>query len=148
MLLNYWSFWNFNHFLSSYVYNFTPYTSMLDLSVCTTSILGGFMTYVYPKKLIYKNYVIKKWKLWTLDILFHQLPLLYMLYLQKPKTRNVSAVGLIIPASMYLLFLNVLKVDKDKLYGIRFINLIKSSGLIMIGFFGFPFSYKVYKKIN
>ena len=50
-MFQFWSFWNFNHFLSAYVFDIIPYTSMLDLSVTITSLIGGFMTYIYPKKL-------------------------------------------------------------------------------------------------
>lgn len=143
MIFNYWSFWNFNHFLSSYIFEITPYTNMLDLSMLTTSVIGGFMTYVYPRKIKYKNIIIKKWKLWVLDFTFHHFPLLYMCYLQKGKTRSVNALALSLPATFYILYLNYMKVNKDKIYGIKFHKLLYSSGLITLSYYVFPGYYNI-----
>ena len=66
----------------------------------------------------------------------------------KAKTKSVNALALALPASFYWLYLNTIKIDKDKIYGIKFNNLLYSSGIITIGFFTLPLSYKLYRKVN
>lgn len=130
-LFKYWSFWNLNWYLSSEL-GLVPLNGPLKISIINTSLLGGFMTYVYPKKIVVeeKNYkiIIKDKKLKVIDFICHQIPLirLYFHY----QVSNKCGLYCIAPISLWLLYLNMIKVEKDKIYKIKLKYLLYFSGII------------------
>lgn len=90
-MIQYWSWWNFTWFISSET-GLANRTNALKTSIIITSVIGGYMTYVYPRKIVFRirgkkyspNYTI----LVIGDIIVHQIPLLTILYYNKPLIKN------------------------------------------------------------
>lgn len=134
-LFRYWSFWNFGWYLLS-EFNIVELNTPLMLSILNTSIIGGFMTYVYPKRIVYeyknKLYRIKDTKLKILDFLFHQIPFIRMIY--RKKNMTISGLYALFPVSLWLYYLQYKNINKDKIYLINFEKLLYSSFLITFSF--------------
>ena len=85
-MIQYWTSWNFMWYLGAQN-GFFPVNNALKLSILTTSVLGGFMVYIYPRKMIIRgkdsNYKIPYPMLLIADLVFHQLPLLHILHTKK-----------------------------------------------------------------
>ena len=72
-------------------------TNALKTSIIITSVIGGYMTYVYPIKIVFRirdkkyspNYTI----LVIGDIIVHQIPLLTILYYNKPLIELTSSIS-------------------------------------------------------
>ena len=80
--MQYWSSYNFLGYLLMKT-KVLPICSPLKTSIIITSIIGGYMTYIYPRKFIikYKNIVYDlEYKYIVLfDFIIHQIPLLDMI---------------------------------------------------------------------
>lgn len=128
-LFKYWSFWNFNWYLSSEL-GIVPLNGPLKMSIINTSILGGLMTYVYPKRIVVeeKNIVIKDTKLKLLDLICHQIPLIRLYF--HSQVSNICGLYCLAPISLWLLYLDMIKVEKDKIYKIKLKYLIYASCII------------------
>ena len=50
-MIEYWSWWNLSWWLSS-EFGLLQKSNSLKTSVIATSIIGGYMTYIYPRKII------------------------------------------------------------------------------------------------
>ena len=83
-MLQFWSTWNFVWFVGSEL-NLIQKTNALKTSIIITSVLGGFMVYVYPRKLLIKTgksfYNVPRNVMILSDILFHQLPFVSTFFL-------------------------------------------------------------------
>jgi hypothetical protein len=128
-LFHYWSFWNFNWYLCSEL-GIVPLNGPLKMSIINTSILGGLMTYVYPKRIIIKekNIIIKDRKLKIVDFICHQIPLIRLYFLNK--ISNICGLYSIIPVSTWILYLHLLKINKNSIYKIKFHHLMYASSII------------------
>ena len=130
-LFKYWSFWNFNWYLYSEL-GIVPLNGPLKMSIINTSILGGLMTYIYPKKIVIEenNYkiIIKDKKLKVIDFIFHQIPLIRLYF--HSQVSNICGLYCIAPISLWLFYLNMIKVEKDKIYKIKLKYLFYLSGII------------------
>jgi len=122
-LFNYWSFWNYNWYLCSEL-GLVPLNGPLKMSIINTSIIGGLMTYVYPKKIVVrdKNIVIKDKNLKIVDFLFHQIPLIRLYF--SSQISNLCGLYYSIPVSLWIAYLQLLHIDKNKIYKIKFNHLI------------------------
>lgn len=129
-LFRYWSFWNFNWYLCSEL-GLLPLNGPLKISIINTSILGALMTYIYPKKIILnikeKNIIIKNNKLKFLDFIFHQIPLIRLNCSSQILRSNICGLYCSIPLSLWIFYLNLLKIEKNKIYKIKFNYLLFAS---------------------
>jgi len=131
-MFQYWTSWNFIWYLGA-KNDFFPINNALKISIFTTSILGGFMTYVYPRKMIIRGadykYKVPYHTLLIGDLFFHQLPLFHIYYSEN--TENTCATKVLIPI-YYWTFYNICrKTDINKLYGIPISYLYATSAVII-----------------
>lgn len=120
-MLQYWTIWNFIWFLL-YKLNILPLTYALKTSILMTSIIGAFVTYVYPRRLIIKisNNIqfIPSYSLLVLsDIFLHQLP--FILTVNKNITLNSCGIYIFIPLFFWRLYIHIFKFNINKIYGIK-----------------------------
>ena len=97
-MFQYWTSWNFMWYLGA-KNGYFPVNNALKISIFTTSFLGGFMTYIYPRKMIIRgedsNYKVPYPMLLVGDLFFHQLPLLHICY--TANTEDTCASNVLIP---------------------------------------------------
>ena len=136
-MFQYWSFWNFNWYLCTET-GLLNFNGPLRTSIINTSIIGGFMTYIYPRKLTitYKNkkYRVPYYLMIFGDLILHQLPLLRMT-MNLPKQKICGLYSTIpVLGWFYLNYRN--KTNLDKIYGIKMSYLTLSSFVItlLLGF--------------
>ena len=67
-----------------------PISAPLKTSIIITSLVGGYMTYIYPKRIIFrigeKKYELSQYSLILLDFIIHQIPLIDIFFLNNPNT--------------------------------------------------------------
>ncbi len=128
-MIQLWSAWNFSWFLLG-TNNIVPFNHPLKASIFVTSLIGGYMIYVYPRKIIIKigNYKIKPSYPFLIfgDLLIHQFPMAYVLYIEhKKKITNSSSedntcgAWVLLPFTGWALTTKLMKVNVDKIYGIK-----------------------------
>ena len=142
-MLQYWTTWNFTWFLGSKTGIFND-SNALKTSVLVTSLLGGFMTYIYPRKLKLKilnyNYYVPKYLLISGDFIFHQIPLLSMFYFNHKIVKNNCGKNILVPLFGWLFFNYLENNNFNKIYGIKMYKLIIST-LSILGGYGYCFHF-------
>jgi len=112
-------------------------TNALKTSIIITSVLGGYMTYVYPRKIVLRIGDKKYSPCYTIlvisDIIVHQIPLLTILYSNKT-IENGCGKNVLIPFSCWALINYYNDINVDKIYGIKMANLVTISGIILGGY--------------
>ena len=137
-MLQYWSTWNFLWFLGAKM-NIFKVNYALKSSLILTSILGGSLVYIYPRKMVLFPQQIYRYKLTTMqmiitDLFFHQMPLLTTIFCEN----NDDTCGryAFIPFSLWMQYNMIVKNNMDKLYGVPIKYLLTSSfSLYFIGSF-------------
>ena len=135
-MFQYWSFWNFNWYLFAEAGIF-DFNGPLRTSIINTSLIGGFMTFIHPRKLTIK-YKGKKYKIPYKfmvigDLILHQLPLVRMI-INSPK-QKICGLYTTIPVLGWFYYNYHNKIDQDKIYGIKMSYLTLSS-IIITSLFG------------
>jgi hypothetical protein len=120
-MIQYWTFWNFNWYLGSEL-GICSLNGALRTSIINTSIIGGFMTYIYPRKIVVKNkenqrYDLPYYKVVLLDLIFHQLPLVRLLHLNY--IPGICGFYALAPVSLWFLNNSLNDINVDKIYGIK-----------------------------
>ena len=123
----YWTTYNFSGYLL-YKANIIQMNSILKCSFICTSIIGGYMVYIYPRKLIIrydnKTYNLPYPLLMIGDFITHQLPMIHSLYV--PNEINVCG-GYLIPLMMtWYTMNNIFIKNTKKIYGISLEKMILS----------------------
>ena len=135
-MFQYWSFWNFNWYLGAEV-GFLKFTGPLKTSIINTSIIGGFMTFIYPRKLTIKykgkKYKIPYYYMIIGDLFLHQLPLIRMM-IKNPKDK-ICGLYSTIPVFGWFLYNYHNKIDQDKIYGIK-MSYLSLSSLVLTSLYG------------
>ena len=142
-MIQYWSWWNFSWFIGSEL-GILQKSNALKVSIITTSLLGGYMTYVYPRKIIiriknkkyspnYKILVLSDW-------IVHQAPLISILILNRAKIENGCGKNVLIPCLCWGIMNYYNEVNFDKLYGIKMYKLVSVSSILLCGY-GFCYHY-------
>ena len=137
-MLQFWSTWNFIWFVGSEL-NLIQKTNALKTSIIITSVLGGFMVYVYPRKLLIKTgksfYNVPRNVMILSDILFHQLPFVSTFFLNdSSQITNGCAREIVYPFLGWGFYNYTINTSMNKLYRIRIKYLITSSMLIVGGY--------------
>ena len=142
-MLQYWTTWNFMWFLGSKTGIFND-SNALKTSILITSLLGGFMTFIYPRKLKlkFKDYIynVPKHILIGGDFIFHQVPLLTIFFINPKLIKNDCGKNIIIPFSGWLFYNYLENNNFNKIYGIKMYKLIIGSLSLMSGY-GYYFHF-------
>jgi hypothetical protein len=132
-MLQYWTFWNYVWW-SSYKNNMCELSPALRCSILTTSMIGGYMVYIYPRKFIIrindKKFLIPYIALICGDFYFHQYPLFDMISNYDCYTNNNCGGNVIVPFISWYSLLTISGVRKHKIYGINLHYLIGACGAI------------------
>jgi|SaaInlStandDraft_5_1057022.scaffolds.fasta_scaffold01214_3 hypothetical protein len=142
-MIQLWSAWNFSWFLLG-KNNLVPFNHPLKASIFVTSLLGGYMIYIYPRKITIKigNYKIKpSYSCLVMgDILFHQIPMAYVLYIENKKELNTlcskdntCGAWVLLPFSGWYLTSKILRINFDKIYGIKMNYLVGAACTLFTG---------------
>jgi hypothetical protein len=111
-----------------------PVNNALKLSILTTGVLGGFMTYIYPRKMIIRgedsNYKVPYPMLLAGDLFFHQLPLFHIYY--TANTEDTCATKILIPISYWTIYNIIKETDMNRLYGIP-ISYLYATSVVVLG---------------
>ena len=134
--LRYYSTWNFGWWLATET-GFLKLNGPLRTSIIATSILGGYMTYIYPRKIVYyekgEKKVVPRNQAIVLDLIGHQIPMcsiLCKLY-SRPGEQRICGIYTILPASLYALINYLRGRTLADIYGISSHKLYFSSFFIM-----------------
>ena len=142
-MLQFWTTWNFMWFLGfkNGIFN---NSNSLKTSILITSILGGFMTFIYPRKLklrIKNNvYQVPKNILIIGDLIFHQFPLLSMFFINPKLIKNECGKNILIPISSWLFYNYLINNNFNKIYGIKMYKLVFGSLSLLSGY-GYCFHF-------
>ena len=123
----YWTTYNFTGYLL-YKFKYIPLNSALKTSFIFTSIIGGYMVYVYPRKMIArfgeKKINVPYPLLLIGDFITHQLPLIDTFY----KNNQIALCGGDVLPSMFIWYSmnNIYIQNTKKIYGISLEKLMIS----------------------
>lgn len=131
-MLEYWSIWNFNWWLAS-EFGLCCMNGPLKTSILYTSIIGGYITYIYPRKMIINKCRIPYEYCILLDIFGHQLPLMRMLTNKNNEVNKLCGLYVVIPVSIYSLINYYRNINVHKIYGINMYKIYATSILITTG---------------
>ena len=134
-MLQYWTTWNFAWFLGSKT-GILNNSNALKTSILITSLLGGFMTFKFKDY----NYNVPKHILIGGDLLFHQIPLLSIFYLDHKIIKNSCGKNILIPLFGWLFFNYLEDNNFNKIYGIKMYKLAIST-LSILGGYGYCFHF-------
>lgn len=115
----YWTSYNFAGYVL-YKLKYIPLNSALRTSFICTSLIGGYMVYIYPQKMI-ARFGEKKIKvpyplLMIGDFITHQLPLIDTFY---KENQIILCGGYLLPTMFYWYSMNKIYVkETKKIYGI------------------------------
>ena len=131
-MIQYWTSWNFIWYLGAQN-GYLPVNNALKISIFTTSLLGGFMTYIYPRKMIIRGkdsiYKVPYPMLLLGDLFFHQLPLFHIYYTKN--TEDICATKVLLPICCWTTYNIVKQTDMNRLYGIPIYYLYATSAVIL-----------------
>ena len=126
--MQYWSSYNFLGYLLMKTKVF-PICSPLKTSIIITSIIGGYMTYIYPRKFIikYKDiYYDLEYKYIVLfDLIIHQIPLLDTI----SRNNEIELCGrhIMFPMLLWNILTNIYIKNTSKIYGRELKKIVLSS---------------------
>jgi len=137
----YWTTYNFAGFLL-YKFKYIPMNSVLKTSFICTSLIGGYMVYIYPRKMIARfheyKYTIPYHILIIGDFITHQYPLINTYNI--PNEYPICG-GFLIPNMLLWYMINKIKIkNTSKIYGISLEKLMIST-LGIIGSVGYYHHY-------
>tara|TARA_Y100000816_G_C25960487_1_gene501226 strand:+ start:249 stop:683 length:435 start_codon:yes stop_codon:yes gene_type:complete len=129
-MIQYWSTWNFAWFLGSRLKYF-KINNALKTSVLLTSILGGSLMYIYPRKMIvYQNssyeYKLTRNQIVVCDFLFHQVPML--ITLSSTNEEDLCGRYVLIPFTVWLNYNYIRKQIMFDLYHVN-MNYLLTTGI-------------------
>jgi len=129
-MIQFWSSWNFSWWLASEM-GLCPVNGPLKTSVLFTSVIGGYMTHIYPRKIVflYKSKKIQipyKYCI-LLDLVGHQLPLYRLLTNSSDDKQKLCGAYAIIPISVYSIVNYLRQVNIDRIYGIKMYKIYATS---------------------
>ena len=140
-MIQYWTFWNYTWYLA-HKNKLCDLTPPLRTSILATSLVGGYLVYIYPKKMVVTLYNFKLKVPYRFlvfgDIIFHQYPLFYMLTNHDNYNNDVCARTVIYPFGAWYALLHYRKYNKHKIYGVNLHYLIASCACVALTY-GFKY---------
>ena len=133
-MIQYWTTWNLIWFIGSKM-NYFRVNNSLKTSLIMTSVIGGSLVYIYPRRMTLQPIKNKKYRLHFLqmmvaDFVFHQIPLICTI--STPNEDNSCGRNVIVPFAIWLNMHYMMKTPMNKLYGVNIIKLL-GTGISMIG---------------
>lgn len=121
-MLRYWTLWNYTFFIFS---KHIPYKNAIKASIITTSLIGGYVTNIYPKYLPLYCFSYKielpRYIVLLSDIFFHHIPLVYLLNNSNEfNDNNNSPFYITVPVSLWYFINKYRNINVDKIYNINF----------------------------
>lgn len=114
-----------------------PICAPLKTSIIITSLIGGYMTYIYPKRFILRigeiKYELSHNSLMLLDLIIHQIPLIDMIFFNNPNTSQLCGGYIFYPMIFWRMMTQRFVKNTEKIYGISLNNLTFSSIGIFLG---------------
>lgn len=148
-MIQYWTLWNLS-WISLVQLNYILPDYALITSSIITSIVGGFITHVYPKKLKLRinNKIISISYLnaTIIDLLTHQIPLFILYKKRNSMILNRCGSRLLIPVTFYTGLNYLRNTPLSITYGIK-TSYIYTSGLSILSFFGLYY-HVIFNKKN
>lgn len=141
-MIQLWSTWNFSWFLAAYN-KLVPFDGALKSSIVVTSLVGGYLIYIYPRKVTLRffNYKVKPsyFLLVICDLICHQGPMLYLINSKINGGHDLiesdkCGARIIAPFAGWILFNYLSDVKLNKLYGVTFNKLIISGAGVFVGY--------------
>lgn len=133
-MIQYWSFWNYAGFLA-YKNDVIVLSPPLKASIIFTSLVGGYITYVYPRKLTISlgniKYRAPYYQMVIGDLIFHQYPIISTLLIGDMGVDDKCALTVLFPFTLWYSGVTGLNLNKDKLYGIKMNYLLIACGSIV-----------------
>ena len=130
----YWTTYNFTAYLL-YKMNYIPMNEVLRTSFICSSLIGGYMAYIHPRKIIIE-YKDKKYNMHypiivIIDLITHQLPLIDTLYI---KNQYNICGGFLYPLMLtWYGFNNYYIKNTKKIYGISLEKLLAfTNGIFLL----------------
>jgi len=124
-----------------------PYNAPLINSIINTSLIGGFMTYICPRRIVIKvgnkKYELPYYQVVLLDLIFHQLPMIR--FWQRKPEKGICGLYSVLPVFAWFCMNQSRKIDHDKIYNIKFIKLFASS-MILTGYYGILKHYNLWNR--
>ena len=132
-MIQYWTFWNYLWWIS-YKNKCSDLSPSLRCSIISTSIVGGFMVYIYPRKMI-ARFANKKLKIPYIilvlgDIVFHQYPLYDIIQNNHLYSNKICGSRVLIPFGLWYTGIHYSKIRKEKIYGIKLNYLVGACAAI------------------
>lgn len=121
-MLRYWTFWNLSWF-TAYKFGLVNNVGPLRASALGTSLMGIYLTYIYPKRIVMKinekRYELSYQYVVLFDMLFHQLPLLNLLFFDKNKnSTDICGLYVAAPTLSWIAINKFRQIDQNKIYGV------------------------------
>ena len=135
-MIQLWSTYNFIGY-SLMKTKLVPICSPLKTSIIITSIIGGYMTYIYPRRFVFRIGTIKhelsKYSLITLDFIIHQIPMIDMIFLNNQDTMQICGGYICYPLIFWRIMTGYFIENTDRIYGISLNKLTFSCASIFLG---------------
>lgn len=114
-----------------------PICAPLKTSIIITSLVGGYMTYIYPRRFVFRlgeiKYELSHYSLMLLDFVIHQIPLIDMIFLNNPNTSQICGRHMFYPMFFWKMINQHFVKNPEKIYGISLNKLMFSSISIFLG---------------
>jgi hypothetical protein len=114
-----------------------PICAPLKTSIIITSLVGGYMTYIYPRRFVFRlgeiKYELSHYSLMLLDFIIHQIPLIDMIFLNNPNTSQICGRHMFYPMIFWKMINQRFVKNPEKIYGISLNKLMFSSISIFLG---------------
>ncbi len=137
-MLQYWTFWNMSWFLA-YKSNLTKNVGPLRLSVLSTSLIGLYLTYIYPRRIKFKlngkSYELSYKNVIIFDFVFHHVPFIYLFCIdEKREKSDICGLNVLGPALTWYAVNQYNKTVYNKIYGVNFKYLLGGVTFITLGY--------------
>jgi len=114
-----------------------PVCAPLKTSIFITSLIGGYMTYIYPKRFVFRmgeiKYELSHYSLMLLDFIIHQIPLIDIIFLNNQNTSQICGRYIFYPMIFWRMINQYFVKNPKKIYGISLNKLTFSSFGIFLG---------------
>tara|TARA_B110000037_G_C16724726_1_gene344505 strand:+ start:114 stop:548 length:435 start_codon:yes stop_codon:yes gene_type:complete len=117
--MQYWSTYNFIGY-GLMKTKLVPICSPLKTSIIITSLLGGYMTYIYPRRFVLKyndvKYELEHKYIMLFDFFIHQLPLIDII--QSSNEITLCGGNIFYPMILWKFMNEIYNENTNKIYGI------------------------------
>lgn len=136
-MLQFWTTWNFIWY-TGFKLNYYKLNSPLKASIISTSIIGGYLVYIYPRRMKVKIgnniYYLPYPVLIVGDLLFHQLPFFDIMFNNYEYTKICVLYTYIPLFAWYNTAKRIVQGKMEKIYGVSIFKILLTCSTIASGF--------------